>query len=109
MIAGAFLFGIQVYDYFTTPKGGNKKTRTLRKGDIKYYRKRRKLPHSSGHLHLAEKVSLIFRTQKNGVKNATVTQWRPGKHLCIVQLWVYIVTSMDLYPGSSDETLVNTV
>ena len=109
MIAGAFLFGIQVYDYFTTPKGGNKKTRTLRKGDIKYYRKRRKLPHSSGHLHLAGKESPTFRTQKNGVKNATVTHWRTGEHLCPVQVCAYIVTRLDLYPGLSDDTSVNTV
>ena len=96
MIAGAFLFGIQVYDYFTTPKGGNKKTRTLRKGDIKYYRKRRKLPHSSGHLHLAGKESPTFRTQKNGVKNAIVTQWRTLENIYLVQVFADIVTTLNL-------------
>ena len=46
----------------------------LQKGDIHFYRKRRERSHDSGILHLADKVSPTFRTQKNGVKNATVTQ-----------------------------------
>ena len=47
----------------------------LQKGDIGFYRKRIELSHDSGILHLADKFSPSFRTQKNGVKNATVTQW----------------------------------
>ena len=47
--------------------------------------------------------------QKNGVKNATVTQWRMGKHLCPMQVWADIVTILNLYPGKSDNNPVNTV
>ena len=32
-----------------------------------------------------------------------------GKHLCSVQVWADIVKIMDSYPGSSDNTPVNTV
>ena len=49
------------------------------------------------------------RMQKNGVKNATVTQWRTGKHICPVQVWADIVTRLDSYPVLSDDTPVNTV
>ena len=37
-------------------------------------------------LHLADKVSLTFHTQKNRVKNATVTQWRTTTTLCPVRI-----------------------
>ena len=67
----------------------------LRKGNIKLYRKRRKLLYIIRRLHLAEKMSPTFRMQKNGVKNATVTQWRTGKHLFPVQFWVDIATRLD--------------
>ena len=81
----------------------------LRKGNIKLYRKRRKLLYIIRRLHLAEKMSPTFRMQKNGVKNATVTQWQTGKHLFPVQVWADIVTRLNLYPGSSDNTPMNTV
>ena len=51
----------------------HKQTCILQKGGIEFYRKRHKLLHSIGRIHLAEKVSPAFRTQKNWVKNATVT------------------------------------
>ena len=95
--------------YSTTPKGDHNQTCILWKGGIKFYRKRRKLPHSRGRLHLADKVSLAFRTHKIGVKNATVNQWRTVKRLCPVQFWADIVTKLDSYPGLSDNTPVNTV
>ena len=86
---------MQSCEYSTTPKWENKKTHILWKGDIRFYRKRRDLPHISGCLHLADKVSLKLRTQKNGAKNAIVTQWRTGKHLFPVQFWVDIATRLD--------------
>ena len=74
LIAGAFFFGMRSCKHWTTPKGEDKCTRIIQKGDICFYRKRRELSHNSGILHLANKFSLTFLTQKNGVKNATVTQ-----------------------------------
>ena len=75
LIAGDFLFGMKSCKYFATPKGENKQTYILRKGGIRFYSKQRGLPHSSGCIHLADKVSPTFRAQKNGFKNATVIQW----------------------------------
>ena len=56
LIAGAFFFGMKSCKYSTTPKGGDKRTRILQKGDIRFYRKCRKLSHNIGILHLADKV-----------------------------------------------------
>ena len=66
---------------------GTTRKRILQKGDIRFYRKRRELSHDSGILHLADKVSLTFCTQKNGVKNSTVTQWQTTTTLCPVRIW----------------------
>ena len=71
---GAFLFGMQTCKYSITPKGENNQTCILRKGYIRLYSKQLDIIHISGCIHLADKVYLEFRTQKNGIKNATVTQ-----------------------------------
>ena len=92
-----------------TPKGGAKPTRILRKGSIRFYRKCHKLTHNSIRIHLVDKVSPTFSTQKNGVKNETVTQWQKGKPLCPVQIWSDIISILELYPVTSDNTPLNTV
>ena len=109
LIAGVFFFGMQAYEYSTTLEREHKQTGILWKWGITFYRKRREIPHSSKRLHLAYKLSPTFRTQKNGVRNTTVIQWRKRKHLCPVQFWAYIVTRLDSYLGSSDDNPVNTV
>ena len=87
----AFFFGMRSCEYLTTPKGEDKFICILHKGDISFYRKRRELSHDSGILYLDDKVSLTFYTQKNGVKNATVTQWRIAITLCLVRIWAEII------------------
>ena len=67
LISGAYFFGMRSCKYLTTPKGEDKITQILQKGDIRFYRKRRKLSHGIGTLHLDDNVSLTFRAQKNGV------------------------------------------
>ena len=66
------------------------------------------MSHDSGILHLADKVSPAFRTQKNGVKNATVTQWRTTTTLCPVRIWAKIIISLDSYLETTRDTPVNT-
>ena len=109
LIAGAFLFSMRSCKYSTTPKGEDKRTRILQKGDIRFYRKRREFSHGSGILHLADKVSPTFRTQKNRGKNATVIQWQTPTTLCSVHIWAEIVIRMDSYSGTTRDTPVNTV
>ena len=96
-------------EYYTTPKGEDKRTRILQKGYIRFYRKRRKLSHDSRILHLVDKVSPTIRTQKNGVKNVTVTQWRTTTTLCPVRIWEEIIIQLNSYSGTTRDTLVNTV
>ena len=74
-----------------------------------FYKKHRELSHNNGILHLADKVSLTFRTQKNGVKNATVTQWQTTTTLCPVRIWAEIIIRLDSYSGTTRDTPVNTV
>ena len=94
LITGVFYIGMQSWKYSTTLKGENKRTCILQKGDIRFYRKQRELMHSSGFIHLSEKVSPILMTQNNGVKNTTVTQWKTRKHLYLVRVWDDITTRL---------------
>ena len=96
-------------EYSTTPKGEDKHTRIIKKGGILFYIKLRELSHDSGILHLADKVYPTFSTQKNGVKNATVTQWRTTTTLCPVNIWAEIIIRLDSYSGTTSVTPVNTV
>ena len=88
---------------------GTTRKRIRQKGGIRFYRKRGEISHDSGILHLAYKVSPIFRTQKNGVKNATVTQWRTTTTLCPVHIWAEIIIRLDSYSRTTSDTPVNTV
>ena len=81
----------------------------LQKGDIRFYIKRKELSHDICILRLADKVSPTFRTQKNGVKNATVTQWGTTTTLFPVHIWVEIIIRLDSYLGTTSVTPVNTV
>ena len=67
------------------------------------------MSHDSGILHLDDKVSPTFRTQKNGVKNATMTQWWKTTTLCPVRIWAEIIIQLDSYSGKTRDTPVNTV
>ena len=67
------------------------------------------MSHDSGILHIADKVSPTFLTQKKGVKNATVIQWQTVTTLCLVLVWAEIIIRLDSYSGTTRDTLVNTV
>ena len=99
----SFATSVQQNQFGTTRK------HILQKGDIHFYRKRRELSHNSEILHLADKVSPTFRTQENGVKNATVTQWWTTTTLCPVRIWEEIIIQLDSYSGTTSNTPVNTV
>ena len=56
-----------------------------------FYRKCGELSHDIGTLHIDHNVSLKLRTQKNGVKIATVTQCRTTTTLCLVSILAEII------------------
>ena len=109
IITGDLLFGMISCEYYTTPKGENKKTCILRKGGIKFYREWHKIIHSSSRIHFSDKALLTYRKQKNGVKNKTATQCQTGKQLFSVRIWANIITRLGSYPGKSDDPPINTV
>ena len=88
---------------------GTTRKQILQKGGIRFYRKRRELSNNSGILHLSDKVSSTLRTQKNAVKNVTVTQWRTTTTLCPVHIWAEIIIRLDWYSGTTSDTSLNTV
>ena len=81
----------------------------MQKGGIRFYSKLPELLHRKGCIQLVENVALIFRIQNNGAKHATVIQCWTGKHLCLAKVWSDIITRLESYPGSSEDTPVNTV
>ena len=54
-------------------------------------------------------VSPTLCTQKNGVKNATVTQGQTTTTLYLVHIWAKIIIRLDSYLGTTRDTPVNTV
>ena len=56
-----------------------------------------------------DKVSPTFRTQKNWVKNSTVTQWGTTTTLCPVHIWAEIIIQLDSYLRTTSVTPVNMV
>ena len=109
LIEGAFFFGMQSCEYHTTPKGESKCTRILQKGDIPFYRKIREITHDRGILHISNEVPLKLRTEKNGVKDATSTQWRTTTTLCLVRIWAEIIIRLESHPVTTHDTTMDTV
>ena len=64
LVVGAFFFNMRSCGYSTTHKREGNLTRILQKGDIRFYRECHELSHNSGILHLDDKVSQTFHTQK---------------------------------------------
>ena len=53
---------------------------------------------------MADKISPTFQKQKNSAKNMTVTQCQTGKHLCPVRIWEDIISILESYPDTTDDT-----
>jgi hypothetical protein len=67
------------------------------------------LSHDDPRLRLADTFWIVFEYQKRYKRNETVTQHRTGDPLiCPVGMWATIVKRVGSYPGSTDDTAVNT-
>ena len=64
---------------------------TYFKKGIYVFTKKCRESQDSGIIHIADKVSPAFCTQKNGDKNTTVTQWRRITTLCPVCIRAEII------------------
>jgi hypothetical protein len=86
---------------------GPRRTKTIAKGDIRFSRGRVVLAHDSHDLHLADKVAVRFRDQKNRVKGAWRTVWKTSdSDANPVVSFARVVRRVTALPGHSNDTLI---
>jgi hypothetical protein len=106
LVGGAYFFACRSCEY--SEVYGERRTKLLCKGDIKFVKDRRILPHSSPLLHLADSVTLKFDTQKNDERFAEVTQHNSGDPvLNPVVRWANVIRRLEQIPGCDQATPVN--
>ena len=118
LLSGALFFAMRSCEYSTTNKQEEKKTKLLRLKNIRFFSRDQNgfmitKPHSSPlkTLSNAECVSITFEDQKNGEKNACITQHKAQrtKDLCPVRAWAALVHRIHKYPKTTHNTPVNTI
>jgi len=110
LTCGALFYGMRSCEYLDTPAKEFKKTKLLELNDIKFFNiLGHRIHHNSPSLHLAEFVTIRFKTQKNGVKNEQITNRRSGLYLCPVVIWARIVKRLLKNPLTNHKTKINTV
>lgn len=101
----AVFFAMRSCEYLFFRRG-DRKTLEVIVGDVIFRdEKYNVIPHSNNPttLRKASTVSLLFRTQKNGIRNATVTQWRSGHpSFCPVLLLADQVAHIRSFCSSND-------
>jgi hypothetical protein len=101
----AFFFACRSCEYLRVK--GPRRTKTIAKGDIRFRKGRVILPHDSPDLHLADKVEVRFRDQKNRIKGAWRTAWATSDpDANPVASFARVVRRVAALPGSSDDTLI---
>jgi hypothetical protein len=108
LFIAAFFFAMHSCNYLKV--SGHQKTKTLCIKNIRFFKGRRLIAHSSSTLHLSDSISITFEHhQKKDVKNDTVTHRRSGDSLlCPVLIWCNIIKRLISYPNTTTETTVNT-
>jgi hypothetical protein len=117
LLIGALFFAMRSCEYSTTSNQEDKKTKLLCLKNIRLFSISKKgymisIPQSSTLIELqsADCVSITFENQKNGEKDACITQHRTpnNKPLCPVRAWAQIINRIRQYPKTNDNTTVNT-
>jgi hypothetical protein len=81
----------------------DKKTKQLTLENLTFYKDNKRIPNSSPNLSSANRLAITFKTQKNGRKLNTITQWKTNDPiLCPVVQWAVLVTCISAYNGASD-------
>lgn len=108
LTTGALFFGMRSCEYSKVT--GDRKTRLLRLKDIRFFKGRQELhKHANMDLRAATTVTITFRQQKNGQKDADITMHNSKSDLCPVIAWGQIVKRILTYPNTNLETTVNYV
>jgi hypothetical protein len=88
---------------------GTRRTKLLRLRNLRFFVKHRRLAYDDPFLASADSVSITFEYQKNDERDITVTQHcTDDAILCPVRAWAAIVQRILSYPGTTDESPVNT-
>lgn len=111
LLIGAIFFAMRSCEYiYTSTPEKDRKTKTVRVGDITFKKNCFVIPHtSSSILPTADVVIIIFRDQKNGDKGKQVHMFRTDDDiLCPVKAWAATVTRIRAIPRAHDKVRVYT-
>ena len=111
MIIGAFFFACRSCEYLEVSHPESKRTKQLTLGNLAFYKGNIKIPHSSTlKLQTADRISITFKTKKNGRKFDTIMQWQTGHaSLCSIIQWAVLTQRILGYPGTTKDMKVSTV
>ena len=108
LTTGALFFGIQSCKYSSV--NGPHKITLLTLKDIRFFHNLREVPKSSNMKHTPiDSVTITFRRQKNGDKEADITMHKSNDQLCPVRVWRRLVERILGYQKTDLNTSVNTV
>ena len=117
LLTGALFFAMRSCEYSSTPNQAEKKTKIIRLRNLRFFTRDSKgfmttIPHSAKLTTLASAdcISITFEDQKNGEKDACITQHRSTRcnTLCPVKAWAGLVKRILTYPKTNANTTVNT-
>ena len=116
LIIGALFFAMRSCKYSHTDKNESKKTKLLCLRNIQFFNKStdgylQEVPHDSNltTLQSSDCVTITFENQKNGQKDATITQHKtPANRICPVKAWANTIHRILSYEGTDSNTEVNT-
>ena len=116
LIIGALFFAMRSCKYSHTDKNESKKTKLLCLRNIQFFNKStdgylQEVPHDSNltTLQSSDCITITFENQKNGQKDATITQHKtPANRICPVKAWANTIHRILSYEGTDSNTEVNT-
>ena len=110
LIIIALFFAMRSCEYTKTPSSEETKTKQIQVGDIKFYNKNRKvIKHNAKDIRKrATLVAILFRSQKNREKFELVSHEKSDSHICSVGTLIDLVQRLWSYPGTTDETYIDT-
>ena len=109
LTCGALFYGMRSCEY--SQVSGERKTKILQLKHIRFYNNNREIM-KTAQMSLQEitKVTITFRRQKNGTKEADITMHRSNdEKLCPILAWGNITKIILSYPTTDENTPVNYV
>jgi hypothetical protein len=103
---GAFFFAMRSCEYLTVT--GERRTKRLRLGNLKFIRNKRSVRLDDPFLALSDTIAITFEFQKNDERDETVVMHCSGDPLlCPIRAWAAVVIRILSYPGTTATTFVN--